>query len=102
MRALHDSVRASGKAASYASTSRHCASQRQGRILCERFTIVCEPAARPHLMRALHDSVPARNLFNNKKKAYKKEKLVGYIELVNIAHKLFMCLNIRITKNFVS
>ena len=72
---------------------------------------MCEPAAKPHLMRALHESVRAsgkaafhastsrQNESNNKKKAYKKEKLVGYIELVNIAHKLFVCLNIRITNN---
>lgn len=47
--------------------------------MCEHFTTVCE-----------------HNESNNKKKAYKKEKLVGYIELVNIAHKLFICLNTRI------
>jgi hypothetical protein len=71
MRALHDSVRASGL----------------GRISCEHLTKVCEPAARPHLMRALHDSVRASgkaapyasttNLII-RKKLIKKKKLVNY------------------------
>ena len=76
---------------------------------------MCEPAAKPHLMRALHDSVRASGKAAphastsrqcasttnqiTRKKLIKKKKLVGYIELVNIAHKLFICLNIRITNN---